>query len=415
MTDRYELSRAGPSSLKKEDDPFISTENDTGRRFRLVFSAERCGRKKVYYLEPTAVGTTRLRQVVKREQDRRGKKDDKLLAIFPGKPDMDMVRLAIASANREEILTGVRWEVYLGADCQQLLEMGRFDVVDLLGRSDLVKAKLLADKGTVSVDLNPYSWDFDGLLTGHQCPKCKRTATIDFIIFFPEAINCECGLQGERDMDLFKCQIQTLISRLTKGQAEILDIPMSGREDCPSYLIEYHATPLFAWVVMHLLKGFQIRHCWHTLHELGKDKGHNAFEAENLHRLYRRSILPLLEVELLREAFVRLAKKSINREGLKDTSQSYRPRWATDEQLAEMRRRWRDEDEVTLLKEVQVLTQVGDWIFGAEKPRGNPDDAKTYHKTTEEVVYVMGMLVTLMEDLLDYIGKRLEQGDTVNV
>ena len=249
-----ELVRKEPSSLTtltKEEQPSIFW------KFRHIFEADWCTERKIYWYD-VRFNRTRLWQVTK--LDRESKKQDKLIGIFPGQPDLDVLKLAIGGTNFDKILTGVRWELYSDFICTQMVTTGRFDVIDLVP-TDQSKLEQIYNSNIVGIKTSITDWDFDGIFRTHICPKCQKAYGQDLLMFIPTWMHCQnCGFSLKKDRGTFSSIIKILLGRLVVSNKHRFPIKDKSNIPVAIKMIDVLPTPLIAYIIGELLNGCPLQH-----------------------------------------------------------------------------------------------------------------------------------------------------------
>ncbi|MBI4434485.1 hypothetical protein HY635_01545 [Candidatus Uhrbacteria bacterium] len=407
------LSRADAGSLTI---PVEETDHNVFRLFRVVFDAVHCRNRKVYWVEHRR-GQTILRQVL--NLARTTKREDKLVGMVRGEPDLDVVRLAIAAANARQILTGVRWEVYGDFACTQLLAMGRFDHFDLLHAVDPEKLRHLYGSGTIPCSANPDDWDFDGFLLTHRCPQCQAVYGKDLLIFLPGWMRCaRCGYAGSDDTQDASVQscAEALLVRLTQDAEGILGVPAPEvPADIPTYFLDIHATPIFSWFTAMRFGMLPLRDCkeaefWGT----GK-KMPAAVSYDRMQRCYQRSLFPLLANDVTRTAYAQHVRAYYDRHiGAlhQRTSFFVHPPWTVEDAREFALRSW-EESQQQFERALEALSGLGDWMFGSsfsERTREEHDGPAVLERK-HRLGEALRDFSFHTQELIEDIGNRLLGGD----
>jgi hypothetical protein len=279
------------------------------RNFRRVFSARRCRRRMVFWFDER-FGQTRLRQRVL--ADRASKKDDAIVAVIPGKPNLDILRFAIAARFAEKLMTGIRWELYSDFACRELVAMGRFDHLDLMADADMQLVRMQAALGNLTIPSCEEDWDFDAILITHRCPTCHRIFGRDNLAFNPSFTACGYCAAGKRqkgtksDAGHLSDALTTasrLVRKMSYGPQGILPAANPSADIEPiELMLDVHATPLFIWLMCDYFKDTIF-----TSHGARPGRDHLAgldtFSESNLRACYQQSILPQLKIDFVARAF----------------------------------------------------------------------------------------------------------------
>lgn len=385
------------------DSPFPTYIDPDDRRlfslFRLVFAAERCRERRVYWLEERR-GRTVLRQVL---GPRALKQDDKLIGILSGACDIDRAKLAIASSSARRILTGVRWELYGDFACTEQLAMGRYDVRALFPE-DGDRAVALLAQNDLLCSTSPLDWDFDGFLTTHHCPTCLGGFTTDVAVFVPSLMVCkQCGRSFDKQVD-FLTVLQQVVQRLPSHDDGV-HLAVADTEVGDMAFIDVHATAAFCWIASRALGGWPMQFAMHTQTALA-----NRFSLDAVLHCFRRSIFPLLEIPMCRERFIALVHGCYARH-----EAASRARPTSDALLApdmpdEVREYLRYYGANTYVerraefdREMEALRGLRDWFFGTSAE----DTVRRGRQTADEIARVLTMFAYTMNELIEDAGERI--------
>lgn len=103
--------------------------------------------------------------------------------------DLNAVKILIGN-HANHSLSYIRWEIYADEDCEDLLDIGRFDQFDLLKDLSESEFYVLKDKGIIPNG----NWDFDGMLFHKTCPICSTKISINGYAFNIDSATCNnCG------------------------------------------------------------------------------------------------------------------------------------------------------------------------------------------------------------------------------
>lgn len=149
--------------------------------FRSLHSAERCRHRSLFYMEPHG-DMAKVYFMIDFEGRRR--------QIGRTVNDPRAAQLLIGNWRQGRYMTGVNWELYVDSNCDDLIEMGRFDQYDLLKGIDGAKLEEL----TASSIKPCGNWDFDGMLWPRQCSVCGTTISINGHFYnIDSAVCAQCG------------------------------------------------------------------------------------------------------------------------------------------------------------------------------------------------------------------------------
>lgn len=410
MEETIALSRVGAGSLTTHVEP----EHNAFRFFRAVFDAGNCRTRKVYWVEYRR-GQTILRQVL--NPKRTSKREDKLIGMFRGEPDLDIIRLAIAAANAQQILTGVRWEIYEDFACTDLFAMGRFDHFDLLHAIDGDRIRALTSAGTIACSLNPADWDFDGILLTHRCPRCGRAYGKDIIAFLPDWMQCaHCGRQSVDEADVASIgTARALLMRLTIETDGLLNVaePAFATLDVPLFFLDIHATPLFSWIIGAYFKGSPLRGCREPEMWVDDRRGIGGFTFRRIEQCYRRSIFPLLELELTRNAFASCVRRYHEQRIADVRSRSdFRATGlgTAEDARAFALRSWTGAQQ-RFEESLETLQGVYEWVFGPSFSERIARGEQNVAERERKICDALREYSSYGQELIEDIGKRLLGGD----
>lgn len=270
---------------------------------RAVFHAKACARRKVYWMERGFGGRMRLRQVMA-PRERKG--EDRLIGVYPCEPDVDVAKLAIAASCFDEILTGIRWELYDSMACEGTpIATGRFDHVDLLPENSALLGAIIANHPTLAP--SPKLFDLDGLTTSHACPRCQKAWDVYTVMFLPAQMEsatkngaCKhCGLSALEARAAMHSTAKILLHRLcrTTGTFDVADESTE-----PGRYLELMNTAVAIYYADRLIHSriFESR-------ELVEGE-----LAESVAECIQRSMFTSLQDERARETFIRLSDAYID-------------------------------------------------------------------------------------------------------
>ncbi|MEK7995195.1 MAG: hypothetical protein AAB403_15430 [Planctomycetota bacterium] len=356
MIEERALSRIGSGSLIIHGGMYDELPT-IHRMFRDLTRPEWCRSRKVYYVEKGFGGRVRLRQVT--SLPRKGREQDPVLFIGREPIDLDVIKAQIATANVDQALSGVRWELYGDTQLCELVAQGRFDIVDLIPR-DRENVHRLVAGGHLNVDLRSGALDFDNILTTHECPKCHcHRFGLDILMFVPEWMRCDaCGFSGSSERLPNLSPVFALVRRLDHTK-DIL--PASISNDAPEamHFVEVVATPALAQLICH----------WHITVGGGYEKKpYDHFEPENVRRLYERSLFNLLRIEVIRRRFIRCVSEHFNRR-IAEFEAGHVPEFCRgegrdDEIRAQRITEW-TQDRQTFEEETEELAHLDELLFDA--------------------------------------------------
>lgn len=158
------------------------------RAFRQVFSAESVTERLVFWREEKNG-----RAIVRLAPNmaRKSKSDDKLIGITVD--DLSAMKILIGNFAAGCKLSTTRWELYADFELTAMLDMGRFDGFDLFEDLDRNKALSLARQGVVPTG----DWDFDAIMTIHQCPNCHQIFDRTSVLYRPLRPCETCGKEQD--------------------------------------------------------------------------------------------------------------------------------------------------------------------------------------------------------------------------
>ncbi len=290
MTDITTLSRVQPGSLTTEDINFDLP--NIFWKFREVMRAEWCHSRKIYYLEKGFGDRVRLRQVTK--LPRKDKSTDPTIQVFKNPVEIDVVKATIANINQRQVLTGVRWELYADFELLELIEMGRFDIVDLLPQHP-DRLRQLVSTGVLDVSIKMGALDFDCLITSHTCPKCRQISFgKDLLILVPEWMNCDkCTCSGWGKNAFVDIGAALTLAQRLQNTRSVLPAKPADYAPIELWFIETVATPAFSQLIKH-----------RTVMTI-EGVNHNDISHQLISLLYEKSLYKLLKIPDIKALFIK--------------------------------------------------------------------------------------------------------------
>ncbi|MEK7511458.1 MAG: hypothetical protein AAB575_00365 [Patescibacteria group bacterium] len=388
--------------LNQKEEPTIL------QKFRYVFRAEWCGYRKVYWYD-SHWGSTRLRQVL--NFGRTSKKEDKIIAIFRGEPDIDVMRLAIANVNRGKLLTGVRWEIYRDFECIELEATGRFDFIDLC-TGDRAKLRNLIERNIVSLDTNLKSWDFDALFLTHMCPRCKKFSFRDVLMFVPEFMQCE-NCSFSRDELIESTRNESIVEELFRLSSADDEgrFPLGSSQPTEVFFIDVAATAVICWFMKNLFSGSPAQT---SLKEF------KNMSLGQLMKCFQRSIFPKINNDILGKVFRDTLIGSYEHETAEIKADNSLPP-PFPEIKADEFRAWRlrsvNEMKNDFIKSVEAVKDLENWFLLTSAEDYHAMSFDKTKKRTAEILKAMEFFAVYLEKLLDIVwqqGKERENGRTTN-
>jgi hypothetical protein len=153
--------------------------------WRNEHSSERSPFRCMFYMEPQK-GNTKKANVM----FRLGFNSVRAKAVGVTDNDPLAARLLIANARANHYMTSIRWELYGDRQCEDLLDMGRFDQWDFLKDVSPGQLAQLAERNIAPRG----NWDFDKLLWEQACSICGTKVMVNYHIFNIDSVVCaECG------------------------------------------------------------------------------------------------------------------------------------------------------------------------------------------------------------------------------
>jgi hypothetical protein len=395
-------------------------DDDIFGMFRLVFEAERCTRRLVYWIEASKFGTTVLRQRLIPNPS--SKKDDKVIATFTGAASFNQLRLAICNANLTRLLTGVRWEIYRDQACSELYAMGRFDYMDLLGNIERDELETLSRSGQTNVPMRASDIDFDGLLLTHTCPKCSQIYGKEHLFFDPNFQSCRaCGYnkwvprQGKpeprsspsNDVARPNARAEALIimSRIASHRDDTLSAETEVEQPSITKLLEVNATPVFIWLFKNVLYG-------NPFYDHGF-VAHDSFAAQHVQSViacYMRSMFHTLKVPMLHQLFTEFAlavyDKRLARASLEPTTLST-PECPPELRL-EFRLRSIREERTSFIRNMETIRRLDTWLNTAPPQRPTAQEGQTDLEFRTAVSEALSSFLDYLEMTLFAVAEQIK-------
>ncbi|MBT5338754.1 hypothetical protein HN858_01545 [Candidatus Falkowbacteria bacterium] len=381
-----ELVRKEPSSLTtltEEEQPSIFW------KFRQIFEADWCTDRKIYWYD-VRFNRTRLWQIT--QLNRVSKKQDKLLGIFPGEPDVDVLKLAIAGANIERILTGVRWEIYSDFACNQLVTMGRFDVIDLVP-ADRSKLEQLFRSNHVGVKSSIKDWDFDGIFRTHICPKCQKAYSQDLLMFIPDWMHCSsCGFSLSKDSGAFSALLKNLLVQLARSNE--FRFPVEDKTNIPVaiQLIDVLPTPLIAHIIGELLGGAPLSHSY------GMGLG---MEPNDLITCLEMSLFHKIRIPIIRDGFIDFVSVFFDEQIAHYQNGGSLPKMPMPEMTESQHREYLtknwSETKQHFVDQTMLLSSLSDWFLGRKVTKAEEfQNTGAFKKALHGYAYNLETLIELL-------------------
>lgn len=383
------------------------------RNFRRVFSARRCRRRMVFWFDEK-FGQTRLRQRILK--DRASKKDDAIVAVIPGKPDLDVLRLAIAARFSEKLMTGIRWELYSDFACREFVAQGRFDHIDLLDGANLGLIRMQAALGNLTLPSCEEDWDFDAILITHRCRTCRRIFGRESLAFSPGTTACgHCVNESKRqkrtmpDVQRISDTLVTathLMRKINDRPKGILLVERSPDDIEPiELMLDVHATPLFIWLVCDYFGSTTCSEHDSRLND-GDPSMARTFDERNMRACYQESILAQLKLDFVAQAFEEffVAKTQELIERLKAKPPVSRTRGMTFDREWSIRQNLQSiEDTKKLMEAIRKLNDILFLPYNALQDR---------HVNLDSIFEPVRYLPLYLDEALMEIGKNLNDDGT---
>ncbi|MBI5077543.1 hypothetical protein HZB94_04145 [Candidatus Falkowbacteria bacterium] len=389
-------AQAGTLTISSEEEPTIF------QKFRFAFRAEWCSFRKVYWFD-AKWGRTRLWQVLK--LDRTSKKQDALIGIFEGEPDIDILRLAIANVNKRKLLTDVRWELYRDFECGQLEAMGRFDFFDLCS-PDQEKLRRALGNNIIGVGTHIDDWDFDGLFLTHRCPNCNKFFAKEILIFTPSMMECGHCNYSSADFaaatrnDMIVRELLRLIAEKDEGRFVI-----AGRASSPTevFFIDLCATAVTCWLIGKVFHGLPLS----KYLESTKD-----YSIDQIIGCFQKSIFPKLNNELLCRFFRETFQKYYQQE--KAEIRNGRHVHSRIAGLTETEhRKWLldniEECEVAFYQIVNDLSGLEEWFLFTRSEDYDAMPLVETREKTDKICKALEDFVMYLEQLLELVWQKAKE------
>jgi len=247
--------------------------------FRQVFSAESVTERLVFWKEPKN-GKAIIRLVP--DLNRKSKADDKLAGITID--DLSAAKVLIGNFAAGCRLSTVRWELYADFDLTVLLDTGRFDSHDLFEGLDRNKARSLVRQGVVPTG----DWDFDAIITIHQCPKCHQIFDRTSVLYRPLRPCETCGKEqtfAEQRIIVLRLLTDSKTARQRLGQTHFV---RDQREQLPiQHYLDPIANSVSYWAICSMLAANK---------PLGEFMATLSGQYEQFRELFNRSLFRLMTV-----------------------------------------------------------------------------------------------------------------------
>lgn len=397
MQDHILANRASNGSLTIVSD----TEPTIAAKFRTIFQAPWCHSRKIYWINES-FGRTRLWEVLKLPRTK--KSEDRLIGIFPGGTQLEVLRIAIATTNKGRLLTGVRWELYTDFDLTHLLDMGRFDLFDLLGSTENLRELVVS--GEAAIDANVRAWDFDGIFLTHVCPKCRKVWGVDTLVYIPSCFICEhCGHMGSSRVtgDEELGVVKQLLALLVANRVGVFPAQVAG--DCPTSLafIDISATPVLCWLIHHrMLAGNEA--------DLLRPE-EDSLSIERIRSCFEQSLFARLRVDIVRNAFLAFMDDYYERKLARFERGELPPHRPTfligrDEVLKEWYVSNVREEQELLHQEIKIMANAEDLLFARRETRTTLEHLRAW----EQIVRLAELFPLYTDDLINIIWKENGHG-----
>ena len=115
---------------------------------------------------------------------------DQTVGVIKGQ-DLAAAKTLIGNQIAGAYMTSIRWDLCEDRDGEEPIEIGRFDMWDLLRdvSPDDVDRLVKAGKGPL-LD----RWDFDGMFLARECPRCHASITVNMLAYNIDSAKCNaCG------------------------------------------------------------------------------------------------------------------------------------------------------------------------------------------------------------------------------
>ena len=270
--------------------------------FRQVFSAESVTERFIFW-EESKNGRAIIRLVS--VLNRKSKADDKLVGITID--DLSAVKVLIGNFAAGCRLSTVRWELYADFDLTVLLEIGRFDNHDLFEGLDRNKAQSLVRQGVVPTG----DWDFDAIITMHQCPECHQIFDRTSVLYRPLRPCETCGKEqtfAQQRIIVLRLLTDSKTARQRLGQTHFV---RDQREQLPiQYYLDPIANSISYWAICNMLAENK---------SLGEFMATLSGQYEQFRELFNRSLFRLMTVsdtQDLQEYFRQCIKQTSGNDGI---------------------------------------------------------------------------------------------------
>ncbi|PIR93824.1 hypothetical protein COT97_04700 [Candidatus Falkowbacteria bacterium CG10_big_fil_rev_8_21_14_0_10_39_11] len=370
-------------------------------KFREIFRAEWCIQRKVFYFE-YKWKRTRLWQII----DQKGTK--KLITAYIGEPNIDVLRILIASANTYFLLTGVRWELYDSSKLDHLIEMGRFDLTDFMPSGGVIELESLIKKYDIAVRTEPEAWDFDALYLTHLCPFCAKPYQTDILFFNPTFISCEhCGynfsqqtkpeFQKRKSRNILEI-IKKLLSLLSQDKNDCLPIS-NNQNPIILYFMNGMATAVISWLTLHIFCGDPIIYSISSY----------DFSLEEVVSCLQQSVFHQFHSKTFRQFFIDFylgyCQYHINKIENDDFDLPTTSKQTRDEYKAWVLKNWHETKD-DFMAEVETLADLESWLLMRKQEYINLDSKERNEKVTRIRKAVSGFTFYI-ESMVDFLHDRM--------
>ncbi len=351
-------------------------------KFRDLYRADWCATRKVYWFD-TGSRQTRLRQML--VEGRTRKADDKLIGIYPGEPNVDVLRLAIAAANDGHILTGVRWELCSDFACESIVASGRFDHFDLCPSSDPSELRGIAALGGINVDFSEKRWDFDALILAHTCPTCGKIYGKDNLGFNPAVMHCATCYKnrrtGTKAIGAANGTAKILLAKLTRSDAGRLRAARTPDAPRGIGLLDLVAAPLLCYVVGQMRSPLR-----------SVDVRRQCFDVGQVEACLGRSVIGALSVPMVANELQELFEAHYQSQRVKIVD-GPGPMLS-----AATRRRWLADSRDDMRRDISVLAGLRDWLHASDA-----NQSLEFLRQGEGIFDAASLFSLAMEEFADYL------------